>query len=106
MIGEAIAISTVASTLKITSGILSVMGVVFGVFKVINWLKTTFTRIDNNVVELKNSMDTHILGLREDIKVQTSTIASALSEQRADFRTFYAPTMLMQLQQQMNPAAV
>ena len=80
---------------------------IVGVYKVINWIKSKLTNIDSNVVALKDSMDTHISGLREDIKLQTSTIATALSEQRQDFRTFYAPSMLMQQMQALQaPAAV
>ncbi len=82
------------------------MGFAYGVFKVITWVKNKFISINDNVVELKNSMDTHITGLREDIKLQTSTIATALSEQRADFRTFYGPAMMMQFQTQLQQNAV
>ena len=65
----------------------------------ITWIKNKFISIENNVVELKKSVDTNIGGLREDIKTQTSAITTALSEQRQDFRTFYAPTLLMMQQQ-------
>jgi len=91
--------------IKVASGVVSGLGLIFGVFKVITWIKNKFTSIDANVVELKNSMDTHITGLREDVKAQTATIAAALSEQRQDFRTFYAPTLwAMQQTQQPAPA--
>jgi hypothetical protein len=86
--------------LKILGGISTFTGLTFGVFKVITWIKNKFNNIDANVVALKSSMDTHINGLREDIKTQTTTLANALSEQRADFRTFYAPTLLLLQQHQ------
>jgi|SRR6185437_3908159 len=102
-----ISLATILLILKIAGGIATFSGFIIGVFKVITWIKNKFTSIDNNVVELKNSMDVHITGLREDIKSQTSTIATALSEQRQDFRTFYAPVMMMQQMQQMQqPAAL
>ena len=73
----------------------SVLGLFFGVFRVIGWIKTKFSSIDSNVIELKKSLDSNIGGLREDLKHQTTTLAAALSEQRADFRTFCAPSLLV-----------
>ena len=73
---------------------------VFGVFRVITWIKNKLTNIDSNVVKLKESMDSHITGLRSDIKDQTATIVTAFSEQRSDFRTFYGPTLMLMQQQQ------
>ena len=96
---DPISLATILLILKIAGGITTFSGFVIGVFKVITWIKNKLSNIDSNVVALKNSMDTHIGGLREDIKLQTSTIATALSEQRADFRTFYAPSLLMMQQQ-------
>jgi phage-related protein len=87
---------------KVVGTVMTLGGLSFGVFKVINWLKSTFTRIDSNVVELKNSMDSHIIGLREDIKSQTTSITNELREQRADMRSFYLPVM-MQMQSLVNP---
>ena len=52
------------------------------------------------MVQLKESIDTHVNGLRDEMKSQTHTIATALSEQRQDFRTFFAPSLLMAQQQQ------
>jgi hypothetical protein len=102
---EPITAVAILGGLKIAGTGVSALGFIFGVFKVINWVKNKFTSIDANVVELKNSMDTNFNGLREDIKHQTTTLASALSEQRQDFRTFYAPTLLM-MQQFQQPAPV
>jgi len=96
---ELISLTLILTIFKVLGGVTTLVSLAYGVFKVITWIKNKFTSIDENVVALKTSMDTHITGLREDIKSQTTTIASALSEQRADFRTFYAPTLLM-LQQQ------
>ncbi len=100
---EPISAVAILGGLKIAGTGVSALGFVFGVFKVINWIKGKFVSIDNNVVALKQSMDASIGGLREDIKHQTSTLAAALSEQRQDFRTFYAPTLLM-MQQMQQPA--
>ena len=102
LIETAITVSVLSNWIKIVSGIMSCVGLFYGVFKVINWLKSTLIRLDTNVVELKKSMDEHIGGLREDIKLQTSTLATALQEQRADFRTFCAPSLLM-MNQQLHP---
>lgn len=96
---EPISVAALLGGIKIVSSIVSALGLVFGVFKVITWIKNKFTSIEANVVDLKSSME----GVREDIKHQTSTLASALSEQRQDFRTFYAPTLLM-MQQMQQPA--
>lgn len=88
---------------KIFGAIVTLLTALFGVFKVIGWVKNQLTKIDNNVVELKASFDKGINDLREDVKDQTKTIATALSEQRSDFRTFYAPTLLlMQQNAQLN----
>lgn len=100
---EPISAVFVLGVLKIVGSVASALGFLFGVFKVINWVKAKFVSIDTNVVELKKSMDTNINGLREDIKHQTATLASALSEQRQDFRTYFAPTLLM-MQQLQQPA--
>ena len=95
---EPLTIAGIFGIIKIASGILSAIGVLFGMFKIINWIKVKLSNIDTNVVELKNSMDSHITGLRDDIKSQTINIVSELKEQRSDFRTFYGPTLLhMQL---------
>ena len=77
----------------------------FGIFRGWLWVKNKFVNIDNNVVELKKSLDTHISGLREDVQDQTKTIAGALSEQRQDFRTFYAPLFMLQQAQAQQLAA-
>lgn len=86
--------------LKFGTTVASALGLMYGAFKVINWIKTKFININDNVLNLKNSLDTNFAGLREDVKEQTTVIASALSEQRQDFRTFYAPTLLMLQQSQ------
>jgi hypothetical protein len=99
---DPISITVFASVARDISIISSIAGGAYGIFKVISWVKGKFVSIDNNVVELKNSMDNHITGLREDIKTQTAILASALSEQRADFRTFYAPTLLLMQQAQQS----
>lgn len=101
MLIEAITVASFIGVIKIISGFLSAIGILFGVFKVINWIKSKLTSIDSNVVELKQSMSSHVNGLREDIQEQTKVISSALGEQRQDFRTFYAPTLLMMQQAQM-----
>jgi hypothetical protein len=80
---------------KVVGSTLTLLSVIFGAFKAVNWIISKIQDISTNVVELKTSMDSHITGLREDIKNQTTTIASALGEQRQDFRTFFAPTLLM-----------
>ena len=106
---DPISLATILLVLKIASGVLTFSGFVIGVFKVITWIKNKLTNIDSNVVALKDSMDAHIGGLRVDIKGQTATLATALSEQRSDFRTFYAPSLLMMQQhnsQLQQPAAV
>jgi hypothetical protein len=101
MVLEAITIAQLVGITKIISFITGFGGLLFGVFKVINWIKSKLTNIDSNVVELKKTFESNMAGLREDIKSQTTTLATALSEQRADFRTFYAPTLLMMQQQQL-----
>jgi hypothetical protein len=94
--------------LKYGTTIVSFLGIVFGVFRVISWVKNKFIAINDNVLDLKTSLETNFTGLRDDVKEQTKVIASALSEQRQDFRTFYAPTLLMlqqsQVQQNLQPS--
>jgi len=99
---EPISWATLLFAGKILGSLTGVTTALFGVFKVINWIKAKIANIDSNVVELKTSMDAHIGGLRDDIKQQTTTLATALQEQRADFRTFYAPT-IMAMQQRYEP---
>ena len=88
---DLISVTLILTILKITGGLTALCTFMFGVFKVINWIKTKLANIDANVVDLKNSMDENIGGLREEIKFQTATLATALSEQRSDFRSYYAP---------------
>ncbi len=95
---ELISLSLLLTVFKIVGGVGTCTGFIFGVFKVISWIKAKFISIDQNVVDMKNSMDSHITGLREEIKNQTTTLAGELREQRQDFRTFYAPTLLHMLQ--------
>ena len=97
---EPISWATLIFAGKVLGSIAGAVAFATGVAKVITWIKTKFTSIDSNVVELKKSMDSHITGLRNDIRDQTTTIASALNEQRQDFRTFYAPTLLLMQNQQ------
>jgi hypothetical protein len=107
MLIEAITISGVVNAAKIISAILSILGLFYGVFKVINWVKTKLSSIDSNVVSLKTSIDSLIGGLRDDVKDQTQSLTNELREQRQDFRTFYSPILLMmQQQQQLQPAPV
>lgn len=102
---EPISAVLILSILKVLGSITSALGVIVGVFKVIGWIKTKLVSIDENVVELKNSINTDINGLREDIKHQTATLASALNEQRQDFRTYFSPTVAL-MQQLQTPAPV
>src|SRR5208337_2874710 len=104
LLETAITITALVNGVKILSGIVSALGLIFGVFKLITWIKNKFISIDNNVVELKKSMDTHIGGLRDDIKNQTTVLSTALAEQRSDFRTFYGPSLLYNMQQQTQQA--
>ena len=99
---ELVSLTLILTILKITGGLATLCTLMFGVFKIVRWIKHKFTSIDANVIQLKKSMDDHIGGLREDIKIQTATLATALQEQRADFRTFCAPSLLM-MNQQLHP---
>ena len=85
---------------KIVGSGSALFGTLFGVFKVINWVKTKFTNIDQNVTTLKSTMESGFSNLSNDIKDQTKTIAQELREQRQDFRTFYGPVMMQQAIQQ------
>jgi hypothetical protein len=106
MLVEALTVTSLVNYIKVISGAISIMAFVLGVFRVINWVKNKFTSIDANVIQLKNTIDTQMGGLREDVKHQTNAIVSAMGEQRADFRTFYAPTLLMMQQNAQLQAAV
>jgi hypothetical protein len=97
MLMEAITVASFVGVVKVISGFLSAIGILFGVFKVINWIKSKLTSIDSNVVELKQSMSAHVNGLRDDIQEQTKVISHALGEQRADMRSFYLPFLQTQL---------
>ena len=55
LIETAITVSVLSNWIKIVSGIMSCVGLFYGVFKVINWLKSTLIRLDTNVVELKKN---------------------------------------------------
>ena len=89
--------------IKIIGAASSVLAFIFGVFKVINWVKNKFINIDANVTSLKSTMENGFKNLSDDINKQTSTIAGELKEQRQDFRTFYAPILMMQQMQQQPP---
>lgn len=103
MLLESVTLAALINVFKISGTAVSIVGSIFGVFKLIGWIKTKFVSIDKNVIELKNIMESNITGLRDDIKAQTNTIANELREQRADFRTFYAPTLL-HMQSQLREA--
>ena len=98
----------ILGVLKIVGSVASVLGVLFGVFKVISWVKGKFVSIDENVVSLKQAIDTNLTALRNDIKEQTHVISTALSEQRQDLRTFVVPLIMSnQFQQtQLQPIPV
>lgn len=97
---EPISLATLLVILKIVGGLMTFFTVTFGVFKVITWVKSKFINIDANVTALKSTMETGFKNLSDDIKSQTTTIATELREQRQDFRTFYAPILLQQAVQQ------
>lgn len=99
MIVEPVSISMLISIGEVIGGIATSIGFLFGVFKVINWVKTKFTNIDANVLTLNETINTNFTALRDDIKDQTKVLNSSLSEQRQDFRTFFTP-LLMGLQTQ------
>ena len=92
-----ISLTLILTICKILGGVSFISGAIIGVYKVINWVKTKLSSIDLNVVELKQSMDTHITGLRDDVKAQTNALTTELREQRSDFRTFYAPSLLQMM---------
>jgi hypothetical protein len=100
---------TMATLVTLGSEILKIWipagALLFGIFRGWLWVKNKFVNIDANVIEMKKSLDTHFDALRSDVQDQTKTIAGALSEQRQDFRTFYAPMFLMQQSQVQQAAA-
>lgn len=93
-----ISLATIYLIGKIIGTVTTVSGLIIGAFKMFSWVKTKFVNIDANVTALKSTMEVGFQNLSQDIKNQTTTIASELKEQRADFRTFYAPTLLMMQQ--------
>lgn len=93
MILETVSLTAILNYAKLIGEISSAIAFIFGVFGVINWIKNKFININDNVIGLKNSMDTHMNGLRDDIKDQTRIISTALQEQRSDFRAFYNPNL-------------
>ena len=93
---DPISFATLLLFCKIIGTVTTLITLPIGVFKVISWVKNKFNSIDNNVVELKNSLNSHFDALRSDVQEQTKTIAGALSEQRQDFRTFYNPLLMLQ----------
>ena len=101
LVETTISVTTLLNWAKITSAVVTAFSLLFGVFKVINWIKGKFVSINENVVELKTMMTENMTGLREDIKNQTTTLASELREQRQDFRTFYAPYIVQSMQASM-----
>lgn len=105
MIVESLTVAGLIDILKVITTIAGSLALLFGVFKMINWVKNKFININNNVIALEQSLTTNMQGLREDIKDQTHTLATELREQRQDFRTFYGPYIMhMNMQQQLQPA--
>lgn len=102
---EPVSLATVFFIFKVIGTITTACGFLFGVFKLIMWIKNKFVNIDANVTALKSTMETGFTNLSNDIKAQTTTIASELREQRQDFRTFYAPTLLAMQQAVQQPIA-
>lgn len=105
-----ITLSSLMTLGKVVGTVMTLIGIPVGVMKIINWVKTKFINIDANVTALKSTMEVGFDKLNENIQNQTTTIATELKEQRADFRTFYAPTLLMMQQAasipQQSPAPV
>jgi len=98
MIVEASLLLGLANDIKIIGIILTACSFLFGVFKVINWIKAKFVNIDSNVKDLKDTINVSMTGLRDDVKEQTTVLVKELQEQRADFRAFIGPA-LFQMQQ-------
>lgn len=93
-----ITLSALMTLGKVVGTVMTLIGIPIGAMKIINWVKTKFINIDANVTALKATMEVGFDKLNENIQNQTTTIATELKEQRADFRTFYAPTLLMMQQ--------
>ena len=91
---------------KFIGAITAITGLIAGVYKVITWIKNKFINIDANVVALKGAMEDGFKDLSEVLKSQTTTLTAELKEQRQDFRTFYAPILMMQQQAQQKMVPV
>jgi len=100
---DPVTISALSLLYEVVKYWLPVLGAAFGLFKVINWVKTSFVDIKSNVVTLNQNTGL----LREEIQSQTKDFKDAVASQthafvaevkelRSDFRTFYVPAILSQ----------
>ena len=93
-----VSLSTIWLISKVIGAVTTISGLIIGVFKMINWVRNKFINIDANVTALKATMETGFKNLNDGLTHQTDSVVGELKEQRADFRTFYAPSLLMMQQ--------
>ena len=82
---------------------LPILGAAFGLFKVINWVKSHLININSNVINLnentsllRDEIKTQTEDFKEAVTIQTQAFVGEVKELRSDFRTFYVPAILSQ----------
>jgi hypothetical protein len=82
---------------------LPILGVIWSAYKGVNWIKEIRDKDFVNLTSSVSSLNTHITGLRDELKQQTAAFTGAVSMQttglrdelkelRSDLRTFYVPS--------------
>ena len=95
---DAISLTTLIFIGKVLGLAGSFVAGLFGVFKVLAWIKNKFINIESNIVDMRSDLKQGLDGIKEGIIHQTQSLTSELKEQRQDFRTFYATPMLLMQQ--------
>ena len=93
---------SVAVAYEIAKYWLPIFAAMFGLFKVITWVKTSFVDIKDKV----HNLNINIAGLITKIEEQTHAVVGEVKELRSDFRTFYVPALLSQNQLSGKPSRV
>ena len=110
---DPVTLGSVAVAYEIAKYWIPIIAAMFGLFKVINWVKTSFIDIKDKV----HSLNTNITGLITKVEEQTTAVVKKTEEQthavvgevkelRGDFRTFYVPALLTQNQLTGKPSRV
>ena len=110
---DPVTISSVAVAYEIAKYWLPILGAMFGLFKLVEWVKKSFGDIKDHVQDLNTNTGSLTVKIEEQTKdlvkafgKHTKAVVGEVKQLRSDFSTVYAPAIATQNQLSLKPVHV